>query len=197
MLLRPLILQNSRPSLGFANQSVNPAEDTSHACVRQLRRLSMVCQDEFSQDLPTIFLHLGYLYLANAAIRTTDSNKSMRLSDFRLALSFYERLYPRYACTIAIIKGLLYMAYSGGLLVATEANKAVQKITERGSNGTGHLQMPTGVGIVIDLDLAVSHRANALVDCLAQSFDDIAMFDEFIRGGIDDDEVSVSHLDPQ
>lgn len=134
--------------------------------------------------------HIACLYVANAMIRGHGQYKG-RWSYFSRCLEGYKMLYPRYAVTVPIFKGLLSMAMSNGIITSQEAYDAFGQLLANKGGLQHHSSIvePTECFFVIDLDLALTDVVAAHIDSLAQKFDDMVMFENFTHGRADEDGV--------
>lgn len=177
------LCQDNGP-LGFVSISERPAEIISTASVSQLKRLLVSYQVHFSTEAPTPFWHTACLHVANAAIRSPETDRSRRPYFYR-CLDGYRSLYPRYPVTFTIVKGLLGMAMSTDVISTQEACEGMDQLK---SKGTAKITEPTEACFMIDLELALTDQQGAHIDSLAQRFDDMVMFDEFTYGQINKDD---------
>lgn len=180
-----VVYQAHGMNLGLSTSDANPADTISRASISQLKRLMISYQSRSPAELSTVHWHTASLYVANAMIRGHGEYKGRR-SYFSRCLESYKMLYPRYAVTIPIFKGLLSMAVSSGIITSQEAYDALgQLLTNKGHHNP--VAEPTQSCFMIDLDLALTDMAAAHIDTLAQRFDDMVMFENFTHGRADED----------
>jgi hypothetical protein len=170
---------------GLSSTDERPAESISSASINQLKRLMVVYQSRSSAELTTVHWHTACLYVANAVIRQSgDANR--RRSYLYRCLEGYKALYPRYAASVSISKGLLSMAVSNDLMTSQEAFAYLSQLLAK-KEYQSPVAGPTESCFMVDLDLALTDQAAAHIDSLAQRFDDMVMFDNFTHGRADED----------
>ena len=126
----------------------------------------------------SVFWHTSLLFSANASIRQRGNGLATRRRRFYRAMNGFADLYPRYPVMKDIIRGLMAMAVEAGLLGSPEAVRLARELADNGDSG--HVSRePTEACYVLDLEMALLDRSQALVDKLAQRFAEIVMFDEF------------------
>jgi hypothetical protein len=170
---------------GLSSTDERPAESISSASINQLKRLMVVYQSRSSAELTTVHWHTACLYVANAVIRRAGDANSRRSYLYR-CLEGYKALYPRYAASVPISKGLLSMAVSSGLMTSQEAFAYLSQLLAKKEHQSP-VAGPTESCFMVDLDLALTDQVAAHIDSLAQRFDDMVMFDNFTHGRADED----------
>lgn len=177
-LMRPLVLRHDHTPLVVDAMEKCSATGIYEASVDQLRDLTTVYQRHFSTVAPSVLWHTACLYTANAAIRTHDMDH--RRYYFDLAIESYASFYPRFSVTIAIIKGLMSMAISEGLITNKDAYDFVKELRGKGVDRK-ELAERTYTCFIIDLDLALEDLEEAHVDNLARNFDEMAFLADIIN----------------
>lgn len=177
-LLHPLVVRRDPSPVVDGESQVRSAATVYAASVQQMNHIMDVYQARFRSPNASVYWHTGLLFAANAAVHAAGT-PVIRQHHFQRAVRGYEDLYRRYPVMMPIVKGLMAVAVETGLVAGPEAVAHVNRLAGKTERPAG--SEPTEACFVVDLELAMRHRGLAHVDSLARRFDDIAMFDEFIR----------------
>ena len=157
------------------------------ASVNQLKRLLLVYWKHFPAASYSYLWHTALLYLSNAMLReaTMSPPKTQRgdKSEWRFYLSLclarYVALYASYRVTATIARGLLSMAMRDSVLNVSEVSAINRRLEEVGRNYP--MAEDPKASFILDLDLAVTDPGAAQVDTLAEKFEEMSLFNEFIN----------------
>ena len=135
-----------------------------------------------------IFWHMALLYVANAALEDMDDPQWR--SYFTLCLNCYADLFGTFRVAGGIVRSLLSIALRKGMMDGSEAQTLLQRVNDK--SGDYETLKSISSGFVVDLNLAVTDRNAAQLEPLAELFDNLRLFHEFIDtevpdapGGID------------
>lgn len=155
------------------------------ASVEQLKHLIIDYRTSYESSAYTILWHTALMYVANAVLVSKDTDWQVY---FLLCIYGYESLNRPFRVSEAIGTSLLTMTLRNSDITIEEARGLLMELKERGltqlqSEGTIRA---TFMG---DLELAMSDPEAARVENLANSFEDMALFREFVNEGPIEDEI--------
>jgi hypothetical protein len=134
---------------------------------------------------------MALLHVANAALQDTTDPQSKAY--FRLCVNCYGDLFMAFRVAEGIVRSLLSIALRKGAMTGAEAQALLQRV--RG-NGPRYQNLKTITAtFVVDLNLAVTDREGAQVESLADMFDNLRLFDEFIYTD-ESEEPNLSGIEP-
>lgn len=174
-----------RPFLGQrkARRSTLSADASRAAAIfvlsfNHLRALTLYYQITFATrpESHTIAWIHGPLYVASSII-SYEHQRSQR-SSLTLCMQAFSKLLDSHAVVSSFVKGLYGMAVEAGVLTATEARDQWDNISTQRSipHRLGHSE----TSVVIDQDLAMEDRAAAVGDKLAEAFDELMLFEDYV-----------------
>ncbi|OTB08659.1 hypothetical protein M426DRAFT_159274 [Hypoxylon sp. CI-4A] len=146
------------------------------ASVNQLKRLVFDYRTNYETSAYSILWHTGLLYLANAML---DSEDPQLRSYFLLCVYGYERLKRPYRVSKVIVRGLLSMMLRDTDMTGEEARKIM---TELGGGWvTRDIDEKIRATFMVDLNLAAKDPEQAKVENMADEFDNMALFQDFLE----------------
>ena len=150
------------------------------ASTNQLKRLLLVYRTKGAAAIHCFLWHTVLLYVANAVIRkkrlVVDPDWELW---FLLCLAGYKALFRCFKASGRIYRALLFMAVRNGLMAAADAQEAMKKL-DAVKTPTDHTVIDNLSTMIVDLDLAITDPAAAQAGILAEKFNDLALFEEFI-----------------
>ncbi|TDZ59676.1 Nitrogen assimilation transcription factor nit-4 [Colletotrichum trifolii] len=180
-LFRPLLSHGDAMRIRletFTSRQASP-EAVCLASTTQLKRIAIMYFQMCTSASHSFGWNTALLYIANAALREPPYAVDIaeRRADFRTCILGYQKLQRCYRLAQGIVKGLLSMALREGVVASSEARAIMRDSDEKGRHhpAADAIQAP----FVVDLDLAMTDPAAALVDRLAGEFDELAILDEF------------------
>ncbi|TDZ33321.1 Nitrogen assimilation transcription factor nit-4 [Colletotrichum spinosum] len=180
-LFRPLLSHGDAMRIRletFTSRQASP-EAVCLASTTQLKRIAIMYFQTCTSASHSFGWNTALLYIANAALREPPHAVDIaeRRADFRTCILGYQKLQRCYRLAQGIVKGLLSMALREGVVASSEARAIMRDSDEKGRHhpAADAIQAP----FVVDLDLAMTDPAAALVDRLAGEFDELAILNEF------------------
>ncbi|KAK1975573.1 hypothetical protein LZ30DRAFT_605329 [Colletotrichum cereale] len=180
-LFRPLVQNGNSMEVrleSFTSQHASP-EAVCLASATQLGRIVITYLQKCSSASHSFLWSTGLLYFANAALREVAyvADNSKKLSELRMCIWGYGRLYRSFRLSQGIVQSLLSMALRKGLMESSEARAIIKDSDEKGKHHRGHDKIRAP--FLVDLDLATVDPAVAHVDSLVAEFEELAIFNEF------------------
>ncbi len=167
---------------GFDSESATP-DTVYQASVQQLLRLTLLYLLRVPSSRYTFLWHTALLYVANAMLRPDAAvgETNCRIW-FQLCMEGYRGLAPSFLFVEGIVQGLLSMAMRARLLSPKEARETVQEF--RMGRLAGSAEVMKG-GLILDLDQSMHSPLTSQLEQLANQFDELLMFDEFLDTAAD------------
>ncbi|KAI2768752.1 hypothetical protein F4815DRAFT_498004 [Daldinia loculata] len=149
------------------------------ASVAQLKNLIVEYRSNFVESTCSILWHTGLLYLANAMLKdTSDPDRRLYLM---LCLYGYESLSRPFRISEVIVQGLLSMTLKETDMTGSEAQRIVDELKEgRLDSLKQDFEHKTRATFMVDLDLALKHPEQARAEKLADEFENLALFRDFL-----------------
>ncbi|KAK7993912.1 hypothetical protein PG989_007293 [Apiospora arundinis] len=178
------ILQIFRPFVRIPVQDVGRSTSTADslspeakftASLHQLKHLTVTFHSAFPCSGYTAFWHVALLYVGNAVLQDSSDPQWRQYLD--LCVSGYADLYCGFRVAGGIAKSLLALAVRRGLITLAEAQALLSGVYAKGAHHT--LAERINTTFVVDLSTAVSHRDASVLERLADTFDALAIFEEF------------------
>ncbi|KAK8102802.1 hypothetical protein PG984_015948 [Apiospora sp. TS-2023a] len=160
----------------FQQSSPGAAFDAS---VEQLKHLIIDYRTSYESSAYTILWHTALMYVANAVLVSKDADWRVY---FLLCIYGYESLNRPFRVSEAIGTSLLTMTLRNSDITIGEARGLLMELKER---GLAQLQSEGTIRATFmgDLELAMSDPEAARVENLANSFEDMVLFREFVNEG--------------
>ncbi|KAK6850392.1 hypothetical protein PG987_000026 [Apiospora arundinis] len=137
--------------------------------------LTVTYRSAYQRSGYTAFWHVALLYVGNAVLQDSSDPQWRQYLD--LCVGGYADLYCGFRVAGDIAKSLLALAVCRGLMTLAEAKALLSNVH---ANGTHHtLVERVNTTFVVDLSAAVSHRGDSVLERLADTFDGLAVFEEF------------------
>ncbi|KAM0326363.1 hypothetical protein ACHAQA_006965 [Verticillium albo-atrum] len=165
-----------QPRLATFSSRESSAQAAFKASVNQLKRLIIVYRLQYQSSAYTILWHTALIYVANAVLKDTG-DPEWRFY-FLHCVYGYESLRKSYRLAEAIGRALLSMTLRNGDISGQEARTILQQLKQRGLDHPSGDIRATFMG---DLELALTNPGEAKVENLADQFEDVALFQEFIN----------------
>ncbi|KAK8073791.1 hypothetical protein PG994_004690 [Apiospora phragmitis] len=153
------------------------------ASVEQLKHLIIDYHTSYESSAYTILWHTALMYVANAVLVSKDADWRIY---FLLCIYGYESLNRPFRVSEAIGTSLLTMTLRNSDITIEEAQGLLLELKER---GLARLQSKGTIRATFmgDLELAMSDPEAARVENLANSFEDMVLFREFVNDGLIED----------
>jgi hypothetical protein len=151
------------------------SNDILTASLNQLKHLVIVFRHTFPRASCAILWHVSLLHVANWALHNTTDKQWQ--SYFTLCLDSYTDLFIGFRISGKIAKSLLSIALRLGVVQPAEARGLIDQMYSSVTHHAALKQM--GVGLIVDLDLALNNRNAAKLDTLCEYFDN-SLLEEFI-----------------
>ncbi|KAK8013758.1 hypothetical protein PG991_009351 [Apiospora marii] len=148
-----------------------------HASVEQLKHLIIGYQAAYESSACTILWHTALAYVANAVLASHDEDWKMI---FLLCIYGYESLARPYRVSEAIGTSLLTMALRDHRISTDEARSLLQQLKKRRPEQLRNVG-PIRATFMGDLQQAMFDPEGAKVESLANNFEDMALFREFLN----------------
>jgi hypothetical protein len=149
------------------------------ASVNQLKRLIVDYRTNYETSVYSILWHTGLLYLANAVLQDTE-DPEWRLY-FLLCIYGYENLRRPYRVSEIIGRGLLSMTLRDTNMSGEDARKTLADLEE---HGLDHVKKSVEENVratfMVDLHLAMTDPEKAKVENMANEFETLAIFQDFM-----------------
>jgi hypothetical protein len=144
--------------------------------INQLKKLILEYKD-LKYAATSIFWHVALLWTVNAVVG--EENDPNRRFYFMLCMKCYQKLYPCFSVIEIIVQGLLGMGIEKGIVSVSESNKIIEELLamRQPKNETSAKRIKGA--FIIDRDLALQDLDAAMVDSLAERFQEITIFSEF------------------
>ncbi|ORY64515.1 uncharacterized protein BCR38DRAFT_435341 [Pseudomassariella vexata] len=165
----------------FGTRSAS-AGDVYNASVNQLKRLIITFRSNYVSSTYTILWHTALTYLANAMLQG-QSDPEWHVY-FLLCIYGYEGLRRPYRISELIAQGLLSMTMRDSDISGAEARRLLGHMRENGSS-LDHIQGKIRATFMADLNLAMKDPEAARVENLAEKFEEMVLFLEYINFDID------------
>lgn len=117
------------------------------------------------------------LHVANAALE--DTTDPQWRAYFTLCVNCYADLFGAFRVAEGIVRSLLSIALRKGAMSGAEAQGFMQRVYAKGLSHEMVGKANTAT-FVVDLKLAMTDRPAAKLEILAELFDNLSLFDEFI-----------------
>ncbi|KAK8070947.1 hypothetical protein PG997_011150 [Apiospora hydei] len=149
------------------------------ASVEQLKHLIIDYRNNYESSACTILWHTALMYVANAVLVSKDTDWRVY---FLLCIYGYESLNRPFRVSEAIGTSLLTMTLRNSDITIEEARSLLLELKER---GLAHLPSEGTIRATFmgDLELAMSDPEAARVENLANNFEDMVLFREFVNDG--------------
>ncbi|OTA94554.1 hypothetical protein M434DRAFT_10626 [Hypoxylon sp. CO27-5] len=181
-IFRPFIKEQAkeRPRLKtFSAQDTSP-NAVFAASVNQLKRLIVDYRTNYETSAYSILWHTGLLYLANAMLE--DGEDPQTRLYFLLCVYGYERLKRPYRISRVIVQGLLSMMLRDTDMSSKEARKIMDDLGEGGwDKVTKEVDEKIRATFMVDLNLADKDPERARVENMAEEFENMALFQDFLN----------------
>lgn len=181
-IFRPIVGRDvsQRPRLKTFTASDSSPDAAYAASVSQLKHLVVEYRSKSAASTYSILCHTGLLYLANAMLKDTG-DPEWRLY-LLLCIYGYESLSRPYRISEVIVQGLLSMTMRETNMSGTEAQKIINEIKEgRLSNVTDDFEDKIRATFMVDMDLSLQNPEEARAENLAEKFDSLALFQDFLN----------------
>lgn len=157
------------------------------ASVSQLKWLVITFRSRYACSAYTMLWHTALIYVANATLQSGDEKKKKDPAwHFYLlfCIHCYETLRQSYRFAEATGRGLLAMTLQSGDMSANEAREMMEQLQEK---GVGKSDNNIRATFMVDLILGMANPEQATVESLADQFEDVALFQEFINENIQEE----------
>ncbi|KAI1417601.1 hypothetical protein F5Y13DRAFT_151386 [Hypoxylon sp. FL1857] len=181
-IFRPFIKKpaGERPRLKTFSAWDSSPDAVFSASVNQLKRLIVDYRTNYETSAYSILWHTGLLYLANAMLENGEDPQT-RLY-FLLCVYGYERLKRPYRISRMIVQGLLAMMLRDTDMSSEEARKIMEDLGEGGwDRVTKEVDEKIRATFMVDLNLAVDNPEQASVENMADQFENMALFQDFLN----------------
>ncbi|KAI1763894.1 hypothetical protein GGR53DRAFT_520682 [Hypoxylon sp. FL1150] len=181
-IFRPIVGQDvsQRPRLKTFTAHDSTPDAAYAASVSQLKHLVVEYRSKSVASLYSILWHTGLLYLANAMLKDT-SDPEWRLY-LLLCIYGYESLSRPYRISEIIVQGLLSMTMRETDMSGSEAQKIINEIKEgRLENVRNDFEDKIRATFMVDMDLSLQNPEEAKAESLADKFDSLALFQDFLN----------------
>jgi hypothetical protein len=133
----------------------------------------------------SIFWHVALLWTVNAVV--SEEGDPNRRFYYMLCIKCYQKLYQCFSIIEIIVQGLLGMGIEKGIVSVSESNRIVGELlaTRQPKNEISATRIRGA--FIIDRDLALQDLDAAMVDSLAERFQEITIFSEFTSIGNEKD----------
>ncbi|KAF3059905.1 hypothetical protein GL218_04941 [Daldinia childiae] len=180
-VFRPFVRKSEgeRPRLTTFSASDSSPDAACAASVGQLKNLIVEYRSKFVESTCSILWHTGLLYLANAMLKdTSDPDRHLYLM---LCLYGYESLSRPFRISEVIVQGLLSMTLKETDMSGSEAQRIVNELKEGRLHGVREdFEHKSRATFMVDLDLALKHPEQARAENLAEEFENLALFRDFL-----------------
>ncbi|OTA66428.1 hypothetical protein K449DRAFT_365412 [Hypoxylon sp. EC38] len=181
-IFRPFIKEQARerPRLKtFSAQDTSP-NAVFAASVNQLKRLIVDYRTNYETSAYSILWHTGLLYLANAMLE--DGEDPQTRLYFLLCVYGYERLKRPYRISRVIVQGLLSMMLRDTDMSSEEARKIMDDLRDGSWDRVAkEVDEKIRATFMVDLNLANKDPERANVENMAEEFEDMALFQDFLN----------------
>lgn len=151
------------------------------ASVSQLKSLVVQYRSNYRESTYSILWHTALMYVSNAVLQ--DTNDPQWRHYILLCIYGYENLRRSFRISEAIGRGLLTMTLRDRMMTSQDARQVMRQLKERGLSTVRGAIRATFMG---DLELAQTDPVAATVEMLADNFENMALFREFVNEGPDD-----------
>lgn len=173
------------PSSGHVHDSAVSSEEEDAAkaqalftaSLNQLKHLIIVFRYTYPCARYSVFWHMALLDVANAALE--DTSDAQWRAYFGLCVNCYADLFGAFPVAEGIVRSLLSMGLRDSTISAPEAQSFLHRVRSRGLHPS-YLN-PTTSTMVVDLKLATTDRNAAQLKAMADMFDSLTLFDQFIH----------------
>lgn len=130
--------------------------------------------------------HTALIYLSNAILQNAENVKDPMWHFYLLfCIHCYETLRQSYRFAESVGRGLLAMVLQAGDISADEARRIMVQFQEK---GMGQAAKDIRATFMVDLSLGMTDPKQASVESLADRFEDVVLFQEFMNQDIQDEE---------
>lgn len=157
----------------FSSQDSTPKTIFS-ASLNQLKRLALLYRTQQMPNSYMPYINISLIHIANTICRETNDPTAKFY--FLLCIRYWQHLYVGYPIFGGIAQAFLTMAINNGLITNREAKKLMAEVKGQG----GHHGEGISTSLIVDFDLAMTNRDEADVQAVAQKFEEVALFDEFV-----------------
>ncbi|KAI0158338.1 hypothetical protein GGR57DRAFT_460027 [Xylariaceae sp. FL1272] len=161
------------------------------ASLEQLKRLIIKYRSRHSESTYSILWHTGLIYLANGVLSLGDPEWHLYLL---LCIYGYERLNRPYRIAEMVTQSLLAVALRDTDMTSNEAKQVMLELKEHGvEHVKDDLKGQLRATFMVDLDLALTNPEAANAESLAGTFEELAIFQDFINpsGTADDHPMTI------
>lgn len=183
-LFRPFLGRSTAHGLvSFSSPDSHPSQVFA-ASLKQLKRLVLVLHLHRPPAERSSFLLSNLIHLLGGLLHNVDDGEWKFY--FALCLALGSQLGVSFGAVAPVIQGSLVMAVRRGALTNTEA----LELSKTYVPAAPAPEKAESVRFVLDFDLAMTARQDAVADALARAFDDLQLFGEWINeeGADEDDE---------
>lgn len=180
-ILRPFVQREQVEPLRLRTFSATRSTPKAayNASVHQLKQLIFDYRSNYESSAYTILWQTALIYVTTAILHdTNDPAWSLWLL---VCIYGYENLRRPFRIAEAIGRGLLTLAMRDTDISSADARKLMNELMERGLGNHDGIRA-TFMG---DLNMAASNPEGARMESLAQQFDDMAFFKEYINDSPD------------
>jgi hypothetical protein len=156
-------------------RSFHSSKEIFTASLNQLKHLVIVFRHTFPRGSCAILWHIALLHVANWALHNTTDPQWQ--SYFTLCLDSFTDLFVGFRTSGGIAKSLVSIALRLGVMQPAEARGLIDQMYSSVTHNAALKQ--TGIGLIVDLDLALDDRKAAQIDNLCECFDN-SLLEEFI-----------------
>ncbi|KAI0840471.1 hypothetical protein F5Y06DRAFT_241282 [Hypoxylon sp. FL0890] len=181
-IFRPFLQKpaEERPRLKTFSAWDSTPDAVFSASVNQLKRLIVDYRTNYETSAYSILWHTGLLYLANAMLENGEDPQT-RLY-FLLCVYGYERLKRPYRISRVIVQGLLSMMLRDTDMSGEEARKILGDLgEERWDWVKKEVDEKIRATFMVDLNLASKDPERAMVENMADEFENMALFQDFLN----------------
>ncbi|XXG96160.1 hypothetical protein Hte_002439 [Hypoxylon texense] len=151
------------------------------ASVNQLKHLVVEYRSKSVASTYSILWHTGLLYLANDMLKDTQ-DPEWRLY-LMLCIYGYESLSRPYRISEIIVQGLLSMTMRETDMTGSEAQRIINEIKEGSldTSASHAFEDKIRATFMVDMDLSLNNPEEARAENLAEKFDSLALFQDFLN----------------
>lgn len=174
-LFRPFLGRPTTHGLAsFSSHDSHPSEIFA-ASLKQLKRLVLMLHLHCPPVERSSFLLCSLIHLFGGLMHTMDDQEWKFY--FLLCLGLGSQLGMAFGALGPAIQGFLVMAARRGALTNIEALELSKTYVPAAPAS----EKPESVRFLLDLDLAMTARQDAVADALAEAFDDLRLFGEWVN----------------
>ncbi|KAI1772241.1 hypothetical protein F4818DRAFT_180178 [Hypoxylon cercidicola] len=181
-IFRPIVGKpaHERPRLGTFSAWDSSPDAAYAASVSQLKHLVVEYRSKSIASTYSILCHTGLLYLANAILKDTG-DPEWRIY-LLLCIYGYESLSRPYRISEIIVQGLLSMTMRETDMTGSEAQKIINEVKEgRLDSAKDDFVDKIRATFMVDMDLSLIDPEEAKAENLAERFDSLALFQDFLN----------------